>query len=92
MILKNRTVGIGIPGYELPTCFDWLLTRQVLGNCSFQHSRESAPENLSLLKKIVLNLLRMDTTDAVKFSLRLKRKRAAWDDDLRTHFLGLTPL
>ena len=53
---------------------------------------DNAPENLSLLKKIVLNLLRMDTTDAVKSSLRLKRKRAAWDDDLRTYFLDLTPL
>lgn len=54
--------------------------------------KDNAPENLSLLKKIVLNLLRMDTTDSVKSSLRLKRKRAAWDDDLRMHFLGLTPL
>jgi hypothetical protein len=34
----------------------------------------------------------MDTTDTVKSSLRLKRKRAAWDDDLRMRFLGLTPL
>jgi hypothetical protein len=34
----------------------------------------------------------MDTTDMVKSSLRLKRKRAAWDDDLRRLFLGLTPL
>jgi predicted transposase YbfD/YdcC len=54
--------------------------------------KDNAPENLSLLKKIVLNLLRMDTTDTVKSSLRLKRKRAVWDDDLRTRFLGLTPL
>ena len=54
--------------------------------------KDHAPENLSLLKKIVLNLLRMDTTDTVKSSLRLKRKRAAWDDELRTRFLGLKPL
>lgn len=54
--------------------------------------KDNAPENLSLLKKIVLNLLRMDTTDKVKSSLRLKRKRAAWDDELRRRFLGLTPL
>ena len=44
---------------------------------------DHAPENLSLLKKILLNLLRMDTTDKVKYSLHLKRKRAAWDDQLR---------
>ena len=54
--------------------------------------KDNAPENLSLLKKIVLNLLRMDTADTVKSSLRLKRKRAAWDDELRMRFLGLTPL
>ena len=54
--------------------------------------KDNAPENLSLLKKIVLNLLRMDTTDTVKSSLRLKRKRAAWDDELRTRFLGFHPL
>ncbi len=54
--------------------------------------KDNAPENLSLLKKIVLNLLRMDATNRVKSSLRLKRKRAAWDDELRMRFLGLTPL
>ena len=54
--------------------------------------KDHAPENRSLLKKIVLNLLRMESTDAVKSSLRLKRKRAAWDDVLRMRFLGLNPL
>jgi len=54
--------------------------------------KDNAPENLSLLKKIVLNLLRMDTSDTVKSSLRLKRKRAAWDDALRTRFMGLRSL
>lgn len=54
--------------------------------------KDNAPENLSLLKKIILNLLRMDTTDKVKSSLRLKRKRAAWDDELRAGFLGLKPI
>ena len=54
--------------------------------------KDNTPENLSLLKKIVLNLLRMNTTDKVKSSLRLKRKRAAWDEDLRMQFLGLQPL
>ena len=50
--------------------------------------KDNAPENLSIVKKIVLNLLRMDTTDTVKSSLRLKRKRAAWDDELRARFMG----
>lgn len=51
--------------------------------------KDNAPQNLSLLKKIVLNLIRSDTTDPVKTSLRLKRKRAAWDDDIRMKMLGI---
>lgn len=54
--------------------------------------KDHAPENLSLVKKIVLNLLRMDTTDTVKSSLRQKRKRAAWNGELRSRFMGLSPL
>jgi predicted transposase YbfD/YdcC len=54
--------------------------------------KDNAPQNLSLLKKIVLNLIRLDTTDKTKASLRLKRKGAAWDDDLRMNMLGLKPL
>ncbi|MCE1180753.1 MAG: ISAs1 family transposase [Rhodocyclales bacterium] len=50
---------------------------------------DHAPENLSLLKKIVLNLLRMDKADTVKSSLKIKRKRADWDARLRERLLGL---
>jgi len=45
--------------------------------------KDNAPQNLSLPKKIVLNLIRLDTTDKTKAGLRLKRKGAAWDDDVR---------
>ena len=54
--------------------------------------KDHAPQNLSLLKKIVLNLIRADKTDTAKTSLRLKRKRAAWDDDIRMKMLGIHPL
>lgn len=54
--------------------------------------KDNAPQNLSLLRKIVLNLIRCDTTDKAKTSLRQKRKRAAWDDDVRMCMLGLNPL
>ena len=52
--------------------------------------KDNAPQNLALLKKIVLNLIRMDSTDKTKASLRLKRKKAAWDDDVRMRMLGLS--
>ena len=54
--------------------------------------KDHAPQNLSLLKKIVLNLIRADKTDTAKTSLRLKRKRAARDDDIRMKMLGNHPL
>lgn len=54
--------------------------------------KDNAPQNVSLLKKIVLNLLRLDKTAPPKTSLRLRRKHAAWDDDSRMNMLGLKPL
>jgi len=54
--------------------------------------KDNAPQNLSLLKKIVLTLIRNDKTDTAKASLRQKRKRAAWDDEIRMNMLGIQPL
>jgi len=54
--------------------------------------KDNAPQNLSLLKKILLNIIRTDTTHTAKASLRLKRKAAAWDDEVRMNMLGLSPL
>ena len=55
--------------------------------------KDYAPENLSLLKKIVLNLTRAVAMGKNgKMSMRIKRKAAAWDDEVRAQFLGLAPL
>lgn len=51
--------------------------------------KSHAPQNFSLLKKIVLNLLRTDSSGKPKTSLRGKRKTAAWSDDARLSMLGL---
>jgi len=51
--------------------------------------KDNAPQNLSLLRKIALNIIRADKTDKSKASLGLKRKGAAWDDEAREHMLGL---
>ena len=69
----------------------WMLDVN-FGEDGCQVRKDNAPQNLSLLKKIVLNLIRADTTDNVKTSLRQKRKRAAWDDNIRMRMLGLCPL
>lgn len=53
-----------------------------------------AADNLSRLKKIVLNVLRLETATAAlsKLSLAKKRKLAAWDDTFRMAILGIEPV
>ena len=58
------------------------------GKHAIQIMRSHAPQNVSLLKKLVLNMLRLDTTGQAKTSLRQTRKIAAWDDDSRANILG----
>lgn len=50
--------------------------------------RDHAPENLSIIRRLILNHLKQDTTHP-KHSLRLRRKMAAWDDDERARLLGM---
>jgi len=50
--------------------------------------KDNAPQNLSLSKKIVLNLIRLDTTDQKKTRWRLKRNAASRDDDFRVKITG----
>lgn len=57
-----------------------------------RHPKDNAPQNLTLLTKIVLNLIRLNATDKAKASLRLKGKRAAWDDNARLGIFGVTSL
>jgi hypothetical protein len=54
--------------------------------------KDHAPQNLSLLRKITLNIIRAAPPPARKTSLRLRRKGAAWYDDLRLGPLGIMPL
>lgn len=54
-------------------------------------SRDNAPENLSIIRRLILNALKLDKTHPKK-SVRSRRKRAAWDDDERMRVLGMAPL
>ncbi len=65
----------------------WVLD-VTFGEDASQIREDHAPQNFSLLKKIALNMLRMDTTGKAKTSLRQKRKLAAWDDDVRANIYG----
>lgn len=53
--------------------------------------RDNAPQDLSLLRKMQLNLVRQDTAHP-KRSLRLRIKAAGWDDDKCMRLLGMLPL
>jgi len=55
--------------------------------------KDFAADNLSRLKKIVLNVLRLETATTAlgKLSLAKKRKLAAWDDTFRMAILGIKP-
>lgn len=66
----------------------WVLD-VTFGEDASQVRKDHAAQNLSLLKKIVLTILKTDTTDTTKTSLRQKLKRAGWDDDLRMGMLGI---
>jgi len=50
--------------------------------------KDHAPQNFALLSKIAINLLR-NSSEHPKKSLRVRRKRAGWDDDERMRLLGL---
>jgi predicted transposase YbfD/YdcC len=50
--------------------------------------RDNAPENLAIVRRLILNMLKLDTAHPKK-SVRLRRKIAGWDDDERMRVLGL---
>jgi len=53
--------------------------------------RDHAPENLAIIRRLILNMLKIDTAHPKK-SLRLRRKLAGWDDNERMRVLGLHQL
>jgi predicted transposase YbfD/YdcC len=53
--------------------------------------RDHAPANLSIVRRLILNMLKLDTTHP-KRSVRLRRKCAGWDDDERMRVLQIQPI
>ena len=48
--------------------------------------KEHAPENLSLVRHVALNLLRQETS--LKIGIKAKRLKAGWDNDYLSHVLA----
>jgi predicted transposase YbfD/YdcC len=58
-------------------------------NCPLRE--DHGPQNFALLLKFALNLLRSSPYQGKK-SMRVRRKRAGWDDDALAELLGMSPL
>lgn len=58
--------------------------------------KDNAPEILSLIRRVVINMLSLDTTQPSftkkKLSKRQKRKFANWDEGIMRSILGMQPL
>lgn len=58
--------------------------------------KDNAPEILSLIRRVVINMLSLDTTQPAftkkKLSKRQKRKFANWDEGIMCSILGIQPL
>lgn len=58
--------------------------------------KNNAPVILSLIRRVVINMLSLDTTQPSftkkKLSKRQKRKFANWDEDIMRSILGIQPL
>lgn len=58
--------------------------------------KDNAPEILSQIRRVVINMLSLDTTQPSftkkKLSKRQKRKFASWDESIIHSILGLQPL
>jgi predicted transposase YbfD/YdcC len=58
--------------------------------------KDNAPEILSLIRRVVINMLSLDTTQPSftkkKLSKRQKRKFANWDESIMRSILGIQPL
>ena len=68
--------------WEIEHRLHWMLD-VCFGEDDCMVRKDNAPQNLSLLKKIVLNLIRADKTNEAKANLRHKRNRPAIPSSLR---------
>lgn len=64
--------------WQIENSLHWVLDMTFQEDAS-RVRKDYAPQNLALLRKLTLNLLKQDTS--IKASLKGKRKRAGWDHD-----------
>ena len=70
--------------WTIENCLHWVLD-ETFDEDKARNRKDNGPENLAILRKITLNLLR---TARPGISLRRKRKRSGWSDDFARSVLG----
>ena len=86
---KRRSAG---PAGERPLAVaDQQASDLSVGDDAGTVRQDHAAQNRSRRQKIMLNLIRLETTDKTQRGLRMQRKKAARDEDIRKTLLGLTP-
>ena len=70
--------------WRIENCLHWVLD---MGSTSdrARNRKDHGPENLTILRKLALNVLRTARTD---ISIRRKRKRSGWSDEFARSVLG----
>jgi predicted transposase YbfD/YdcC len=90
--LTTEQLAVAVRGHwAIENRLRWVLDVS-FGENAARIRKHDAPRNFTVLKKIVLNLIRLDTSNQSKTSLYLKHEVAAWDDDLWMKILGLVRL
>ena len=70
--------------WSIENCLHWVLD-ETFDEDKARNRKDKGPENLSILRKLTLNLLR---TARPGISIRRKRKRSGWSDDFARSVLG----
>ena len=70
--------------WSIENCLHWVLD-ETFDEDKARNRKDNGPENLAILRKITLNLLR---TARPGISIRRKRKRSGWSDDFARSILG----
>jgi predicted transposase YbfD/YdcC len=79
-----RVLAIARAHWGIENALHWVLD-VVFEEDKARNRKDNGPQNLAILRKLALNILRTDQTNA---SIRRKVKRAGWDDAFLIHLLA----
>ena len=84
LLSANKMLEVARTHWTIENQLHWVLD-VAFDEDAARSRKDNAPQNLALVRKIALNLLRQHPD---KGSVKGKIKRAAWDDDFLTQLIG----